>query len=73
MNYEGYFDARGVRPIDYENYALPAYLLTALPKDKSASILDLGCGYCQFINHIVSAGKYGMDLNPPGRTMPRET
>ena len=27
-------------------------------------VLDLGCGYCQFINHIVCAGKYGMDLNP---------
>lgn len=27
-------------------------------------VLDLGCGYCQFINNIVCAGKYGMDLNP---------
>jgi SAM-dependent methyltransferase len=27
-------------------------------------VLDLGCGYCQFINHIECAEKYGMDLNP---------
>ena len=31
------------------------------PSDR---VLDLGCGYCQFINNIVCAGKYGMDLNP---------
>jgi SAM-dependent methyltransferase len=27
-------------------------------------VLDLGCGYCQFINHIACSEKYGMDLNP---------
>src|ERR1700680_3006888 len=27
-------------------------------------ILDLGCGYCEFINHIRARKKYGMDLNP---------
>jgi SAM-dependent methyltransferase len=31
------------------------------PSDR---VLDLGCGYCQFINHIACAEKYGMDLNP---------
>ena len=31
------------------------------PSDR---VLDLGCGYCQFINHIVCTEKYGMDLNP---------
>ena len=31
------------------------------PSDR---VLDLGCGYCQFINHIPCAEKYGMDLNP---------
>ena len=29
-----------------------------------ASVLDLGCGYCEFINQITAAVKYGMDLNP---------
>jgi SAM-dependent methyltransferase len=30
----------------------------------SDHVLDLGCGYCQFINNIACAEKYGMDLNP---------
>src|SRR5579862_928827 len=30
----------------------------------SAAVLDLGCGYCEFINNVNSAKKYGMDLNP---------
>jgi SAM-dependent methyltransferase len=29
-----------------------------------ASVLDLGCGYGEFINHIKCGRKYGMDLNP---------
>jgi SAM-dependent methyltransferase len=28
------------------------------------NVLDLGCGYCEFINAIACARKYGMDLNP---------
>lgn len=27
-------------------------------------VLDLGCGYCQFINNVACSEKYGMDLNP---------
>ncbi len=29
-----------------------------------ATVLDLGCGYCEFINHIRCGRKLGMDLNP---------
>jgi SAM-dependent methyltransferase len=29
-----------------------------------SAVLDLGCGYCEFINHIRAGKKYGMDLNP---------
>ena len=29
----------------------------------SASVLDLGCGYGEFINQIAAGKKYGMDLN----------
>lgn len=29
-----------------------------------ATVLDLGCGYGEFINHIACARKLGMDLNP---------
>jgi SAM-dependent methyltransferase len=28
------------------------------------TVLDLGCGYGEFINHIRCGKKYGMDLNP---------
>ena len=31
------------------------------------AVLDLGCGYGQFINHIQAAAKYAMDLNPHAR------
>src|SRR5690349_11601743 len=35
----------------------------------NAAILDLGCGYGEFINTVQAGRKYGMDLNPnsPGR------
>jgi SAM-dependent methyltransferase len=33
-----------------------------IPSD--AAVLDLGCGYCEFINTIVARQKYAMDLNP---------
>jgi len=32
-----------------------------------AAVLDLGCGYCEFINSISARKKYGMDLNPDAR------
>lgn len=33
-----------------------------------SSVLDLGCGYGQFINNIACARKYAMDLNPVSRS-----
>jgi SAM-dependent methyltransferase len=33
-----------------------------IPSD--AVVLDLGCGYCEFINQVQCAEKYAMDLNP---------
>lgn len=37
-----------------------------------ARVLDLGCGWGEFINHIRAAERWGMDLNPdsPGRLDP---
>ena len=29
-----------------------------------STVLDLGCGYGEFINQVVAARKYAMDLNP---------
>jgi SAM-dependent methyltransferase len=31
------------------------------------SVLDLGCGYCEFINNLTAAQKFAMDLNPSAR------
>lgn len=36
------------------------------PSDR---VLDLGCGYGQFINQVQCTMKYGMDLNPASREM----
>ncbi len=33
----------------------------------SSTVLDLGCGYGEFINHIAATKKYAMDLNPDAR------
>jgi SAM-dependent methyltransferase len=30
----------------------------------SDAVLDLGCGYCEFINKVQCKQKFGMDLNP---------
>jgi SAM-dependent methyltransferase len=32
-----------------------------------AAVLDLGCGWCEFINSAACGRKYGMDLNPDAR------
>ena len=31
---------------------------------EQSAVLDLACGYGEFINHIAAARKYGIDLNP---------
>src|ERR1017187_8462740 len=33
-----------------------------IPAD--ATVLDLGCGHCEFINGVECRQKFGMDLNP---------
>jgi SAM-dependent methyltransferase len=35
---------------------------------KNSTVLDLGCGYGEFINNIDASKKYAMDLNPATRT-----
>jgi SAM-dependent methyltransferase len=41
---------------------LAAFLQQWIPAN--GTVLDLGCGYCEFINAIACARKFGMDLNP---------
>lgn len=36
-----------------------------IPPD--ATLLDLGCGWGEFINNVVAGKKYGMDLNPDAK------
>ena len=36
-----------------------------------ATVLDLGCGHCEFINNIPSETRLGMDLNPDAVRKPR--
>ena len=35
----------------------------------SSAVLDLGCGYCEFINSISCRTKFAMDLNPDARSL----
>src|SRR5512142_3293364 len=30
----------------------------------SDAVLDMGAGYCEFINQVIAARKFAMDLNP---------
>lgn len=32
-----------------------------------SDVLDLGCGWCEFINSVVCRRKFGMDLNPDAK------
>lgn len=36
---------------------------------KDAAVLDLGCGYGEFINQITAREKFGIDLNPDSAAM----
>jgi SAM-dependent methyltransferase len=45
---------------------IDAYFQRLVPRD--AAVLDLGCGYGEFINNIRCGRKLGMDLNPESRS-----
>ena len=44
---------------------LTAYFSRWIPEQ--AAVLDLGCGWCEFINAVKCARKYAMDMNPDSR------
>jgi SAM-dependent methyltransferase len=64
------YDARFSRNLEYRK-AVWAILVAdwfskyVRPTD---TVLDLGCGYGEFINQIACGKKYGMDLNPDAST-----
>jgi ubiquinone/menaquinone biosynthesis C-methylase UbiE len=35
--------------------------------DENSAVLDLGCGYCDFINQISASKKYAVDSNPESK------
>jgi SAM-dependent methyltransferase len=37
-----------------------------------ATVLDLGCGYCEFINNVQASRKLAMDLNPEAKNRARQ-
>ena len=55
---------------DYRNCVWKAlmrdWFQAHVPAD--STVLDLGCGYGQFINNVVCARKYAMDLNPVSKS-----
>jgi SAM-dependent methyltransferase len=44
---------------------VPAFFQRLIPAE--SAVLDLGCGYGEFINHVQAKEKYAMDLNPDAR------
>jgi SAM-dependent methyltransferase len=62
-----YFACRQVVPADYRDYRLPEVLRAALPLDRSASILDIGCGFGHFLKALQESGYEslaGVDISP---------
>jgi SAM-dependent methyltransferase len=59
------YDTRFAGKTDYRTQVwrvLAPYFGQWIPA--SASVLDLGAGYCEFINNAAARVKYAMDLNP---------
>jgi SAM-dependent methyltransferase len=51
-----YFELRHVTPEFYSGYEIPAYLSEVLPLEKDARILDIGCGFGQFLAALTRRG-----------------
>jgi SAM-dependent methyltransferase len=49
---------------------LVQYFARWAPPD--GTVLDLGCGYCEFINNVQASRKLAMDLNPEARNRARQ-
>jgi SAM-dependent methyltransferase len=64
MNAEKYYESRFVFDKGRTKVwrAINEYLQKYIPSD--ASVLDIGCGYADFINGIKASKKYAIDLNP---------
>ncbi|MCL2144996.1 MAG: class I SAM-dependent methyltransferase [Endomicrobia bacterium] len=61
-----YFEARRVPHPKDTSYMLNNYLKQELPENKDAKILDIGCGFGQFLSKITKLGyanAYGIDVD----------
>jgi cyclopropane fatty-acyl-phospholipid synthase-like methyltransferase len=52
----GYFASRNIDDLDYKNYKLPKYLIDKIGRNKSVSILDIGCGLGQTLLSLKKEG-----------------
>ena len=54
---------------DYRNYVWRLLVQNFFGEwiPENGSVLDLGCGYCEFIRNVSAQEKFGMDLNPSVR------
>lgn len=74
-NKRSYFALRHVTDTDYAGYNMPAWLRAELPDDKSAAILDYGCGLGQLLTALGQAGYEnfeGVDQDPGALARCRE-
>lgn len=53
---EDYYTLRRVTETFYDRYALPSYIKTRLPKDKSDLIIDFGCGAGHVLRALQAEG-----------------
>jgi predicted TPR repeat methyltransferase len=61
-----YFSSRNVDASFYDAYKIPNYLLSVMPANKEAAILDIGCGLGQFLNEVQKLGyvnTLGIDIS----------
>jgi SAM-dependent methyltransferase len=63
----GYFACRQITPAEYRDYRLPGVLRAALPRERAAPILDVGCGFGHFLRALREIGYgslAGVDISP---------
>lgn len=63
---DSYFKNREVNSDYYSKYKIPRYFRGILPISKETRILDIGCGFGQFLNALKEAGYTnltGIDIN----------
>ncbi|NDC29467.1 MAG: class I SAM-dependent methyltransferase, partial [Bacteroidetes bacterium] len=63
---ENYFSNREVDTSYYGEYKIPRYLKHVLPSKRNAKVLDIGCGFGQFLGELKQLGYTslkGIDIN----------